>query len=71
MFRINQRVLTEYGAGTVSGFEYIAPNLTLHHPLEFIAGSRVAVCLDCPDNWPGRKYYAHDPYFMENEIIPI
>ena len=64
--KINQRVNTKFGFGTIVEFERLTHPIS--YPLEYSDGDRIGVLLDEPTNWvchtPRNK-----PYFLANDIL--
>ncbi len=64
--QIGQRVSTQFGAGTVAGFERSIINAPTAHPAEYGPGDRIEVALDDPARWVIRN--GGNPYFYAEEI---
>jgi hypothetical protein len=61
--KINQRVSTKFGFGTIVEFERLTDPIS--YPLEYANGDRIAVLLDDPNQWPHGK---GNPHFFIDEV---
>jgi len=63
--KINQRVNTKFGPGTIVEFERLTH--PIQYVLEYAAGDRIGVLLDEPTNWAGHTP-TNKPYFVAGDI---